>query len=412
MAAYQAVKVFLCELHFALSGPCRGPGLERATGKLRSGGMDLSREALICLLSLSALGVLYTMNNVAAFQEPLVILKIGVVVLLLVLLLTFLSVRRRPPEDLLFYVCVEFSFTCIIDLTSALEYDGFVSGFMEFYQKAGEPYLGTAYAIMMCYWDGIVHFLMYLLMVHRMDNKKPYRSVGLFWAGSLSANMLVFVLGVVIGRYSGEIRPAFWLNMPFLLVPLWGAVVLFCRPRELPIIPAIRVEHEHRKGLLSRPLDLVLFVLLLAAMGFTLFRGFVALGCPQEVCSTYISQYEPYLKDPTGYPRVMMLLFLYHGLPLLTAFAYGLWTPGCTWMLDWSAFLAGAVAQWCHIGASLHSNTPAPFRMPEDQWWLVMALNLLYMMVPQVLALRCACHPSFFMQTVPKDQANGAKKWN
>lgn len=37
----------------------------------------------------------------------------------------------------LFFVLVfaEFSFTCIIDLTSALEYDGIISGFMEFYRR-------------------------------------------------------------------------------------------------------------------------------------------------------------------------------------------------------------------------------------------------------------------------------------
>lgn len=32
-------------------------------------------------------------------------------------------------------VFAEFSFTCIIDLTSALEYDGIISGFMEFYRR-------------------------------------------------------------------------------------------------------------------------------------------------------------------------------------------------------------------------------------------------------------------------------------
>lgn len=36
-------------------------------------------------------------------------------------------------------VFAEFSFTCVIDLVSALEYDGIISGFMQFYQKTVGP---------------------------------------------------------------------------------------------------------------------------------------------------------------------------------------------------------------------------------------------------------------------------------
>lgn len=32
------------------------------------------------------------------------------------------------------------------------------------------------------------------------------------------------------------------------------------------------------------------------------------MDCPLDACFTYIYQYEPYLKDPVGFPRVMVSL--------------------------------------------------------------------------------------------------------
>lgn len=32
----------------------------------------------------------------------------------------------------------------------------------------GEPHLSTAYAVMMSYWEGVVHFLLLLIIIHRM----------------------------------------------------------------------------------------------------------------------------------------------------------------------------------------------------------------------------------------------------
>ncbi|KAM9844499.1 transmembrane 6 superfamily member 2-like [Aulostomus maculatus] len=368
----------------------------------------------VFLLSLVAPGVLYTMNNIPALQEPLPILGMGMVVLGTVLLLLLLTVHHKTRVDPLFYVFAEFSFTCMVGLCNALEQDGFISGFMGFYLKMGEPHLSTAYAVMMSYWEGLVHYILFLTIIHRMFTGKSYRSLGLLWAGSSVAHQIVHIPGVVVGKFGSNIRPAFWRNVPFFVVPFWAASLLFSRPREMPVIKADKIAAVQERGLLSRPVDLLLSLLLLGAMAFSVFRGFVVLDCPLDACFTYIFQYEPYLKDPVGFPRVMMLVLFFYALPLLTLFIYGLRTPGCSWMLDWTLFFAGAVAQtqWCHIGASLHSRTPFTYRVPADKWWPVISLNVLLAAAPALLALRCYTSPAYFMKPVPKGQANTEKKKN
>ncbi|XP_069006031.1 transmembrane 6 superfamily member 2b [Embiotoca jacksoni] len=360
-------------------------------------------ETLVFLFSFSALGILYAMNTIPEFQEPYVILATGVAVLVIVFLFYFIITRGNPPKDFLFFVFAVFSFTCVIDLISALEHDGIVSGFMEFYQKTGEPYLGSAYSIMMCYWDGIVHFIMYLVMISRITDRKAYRTPGLFWAGSLCANMSVFIVGIVAGKYGSEIHPAFWLNFLFLLMPVLGAITLFSRPKDRPLIGGYTATHAQSMKLIWRPTDLVLILLLIAAMAFTILRGLVALDSPIEVCSSYLKHYEPYLKDPVGYPRITMLHLLFYGLPLLGASVYGLLKPGCTWMSDWTLFLAGGMmqCQWAHIGGSLHHRTTAPFRIPNECFWLVLAANLVYAATPVLVAMRVNGNPHFFLKISP-----------
>ncbi|CAL8268720.1 unnamed protein product [Arctogadus glacialis] len=360
-------------------------------------------ETIVFLFSFSALGVLYAMNSIPELQEPYVILGVGMAVLVLVFLFYFLITRGNPPKDVLFFVFAVFCFTCVIDLISALQQDGVVSGFMEFYEKTGEPYLGSAYAIMMCYWDGIVHFVMYLMMISRITDRKSYRTMGLFWAGSLCANMSVFIVGIVAGKYGLEIRPAFWINFVFLLLPVWATITLFIRAKDRPLIGGYNAHNVQTMNLIWRPQDLMLVLLLLAAMAFTLLRGLVALGSPLEACAVYLEQYEPYLSDPVGFPKVMMLHILFYGLPLLGSFVYGLLKPGCTWMPDWTMFFTGALiqCQWAHIGASLHSRTSAPFRIPGDSLCCVLMANVLYALVPILVALRVHSNPYFFLKIAP-----------
>lgn len=43
------------------------------------------------------------------------------------------------------------------------------------------------------------------------------------------------------GKYGSNIRPAFWRNIPFFVVPFWAASLLFSRPRVMPVITADKV---------------------------------------------------------------------------------------------------------------------------------------------------------------------------
>ncbi|NXL90992.1 TM6S2 protein, partial [Alectura lathami] len=334
-------------------------------------------------------------------------------VLLLVALLAAIYFARAGSyfQDPLFCVFVVFSFTSAVDLLISLEEDGYVSGFVEVYVREGEPYLRTAHGIMICYWDGIVHYGLYLAMIAAMSQRKSYRNLGLFWLGSLTMSILVFLIGNLIGKYSSNISPAFLLNLPYILILIWAGVRLFQQPRALPCLTVEQVEQEQRKWLHQRPHDLALVLVLLLVASFTFFRGMVVLDCPADSCFEYIYQHEPYLRDPVAYPKVQMLIYLFYILPFLCLCIYGLVRPGCSWMPDWSLVVAGAVAQaqFSHLGSSLHSRTPFPYQTPEDVWWSFLITNVLYALGPQLLAARCLCSPAFFLPTAP-GSLRGSKK--
>lgn len=48
------------------------------------------------------------------------------------------------------------------------------------------------------------------------------------------------------GKYGTEIRPAFWLNFVFLLFPVWGAVTLFTKPKDRPLIGGYNVSPTYK----------------------------------------------------------------------------------------------------------------------------------------------------------------------
>ncbi|NWR95878.1 TM6S2 protein, partial [Furnarius figulus] len=267
----------------------------------------------------------------------------------------------------------------------------------------GEPYLSTAHGIMICYWDGIVHYGLYLTMVAAIGHRKNYRNLGLFWLGSLMMSIVVFLLGNMIGKYSSELSPSFLLNLPYILILSWAGLKLFRQPKERLCLSPEKVAEEQGKALYQRPHDVALVLVLLLLATFTFFRGMVVLDCPSDSCFEYIYQHEPYLRDPVAYPKVQMLIYLFYVLPFFLLCIYGLLVPGCSWLPDWSLVFAGAMAQaqFSHLGSSLHARTPFPYQTPDDVLWSFLASNLLYALGPQLLVLRCLRCPAFFLPPAP-----------
>ncbi|XP_076402348.1 transmembrane 6 superfamily member 1 isoform X3 [Peromyscus maniculatus bairdii] len=292
--------------------------------------MSASAATGVFVLSLSAIPVTYIFNHLAAQHDSWTIVGVAALILLLVALLARVLVKRKPPRDPLFYVYAVFGFTSVVNLIIGLEQDGIIDGFMTHYLREGEPYLNTAYGHMVCYWDGSVHYLMYLVMVAAIAWEESYRTIGLYWVGSIIMSIVVFVPGNIVGKYGTRICPAFFLSIPYTCLPVWAGFRIYNQPSENYNYPSKVLQEAQAKALLRRPFDLLLVVCLILATGFCLFRG---------------------------------------------------------------------LAQFSHIGASLHARTAYVYRVPEEAKILFLALNIAYGVLPQLLAYRCTYSPEFFLRT-------------
>lgn len=350
---------------------------------------------------LLALPVTFGVSAVTNLDSPLGPALVTILVLLGLasLLILTLSGTISLFQDPLFCVFVLFSFVSAADLLIALEEDGLISGCAGLFVREGDPHLRTAHGLLTCYWDGSVHYGLCVAMAGAIGRRQQLRPLGLLWLGSVLNSALVFLLGNLIGKYSSDLSPSFLLNLPFLLLLTWVGLRLFQQPRQLPSLSPEKVAEEQRKPLHRRPQDLLLILLLILTAAFTFFRGLVVLDCPADSCFDYTYLHEPYLRDPVGYPKVQMLLYLFYLLPFLLLAAYGLALPGCSWLPDWSLLAAGAVlqSQFAHVGSSLHSRTPFPYQTPDEALGPFLLCSALYALGPALLALRCLRSPAFFL---------------
>lgn len=353
----------------------------------------------------------YVTNTAQTLHGEAGLFIAGVVCLSAVCLLTYRALKaagagKEGSTDWIFYVFTFGTFASAVDLIIGLETDGYIRGFMSVYLQNGEPYLGTPYGSLISYWDGTAHYAMYLFMLAAITYKWNYREVGLYWAGSIGHSMLVLIPGAILGRYG--VRWSFLLNVPYIFIPFVSAARFL---REAPMtknVTAVDDEQlkktilnsDSKSSLWRRPIDVVFVISLFISIAVCLIRGFAVLGWRNEIATTYLTYYEPYLVDPVVFPRIQMLIYLFYFVPFYIAAVYALLQPGCTWMPDWNLLFAGAAAQAQvpHILGSLHDRTTSEFRVPDDKsarivFWSV---NLLLLLLPQLIAVRCWLNPKHF----------------
>ncbi|XP_068587314.1 transmembrane 6 superfamily member 1-like isoform X4 [Cebidichthys violaceus] len=310
--------------------------------------------------------------------------------------------KKKAPVDPLFYVFAVYAFLSVVNLIIGLEQDNIIDGFVTFYLREANPHINTAHGHMISYWDGCVHYLMYLVMIVAITWGDSYQAIGLYWMGSFLTRAIVYILGNAVGKYGTHVSPLFLLHMLYISVSVWACLRIFSQPstREVQMTS---VQGAERKSLLHRPLDLLFIIYLIPAFAFCVFRGLVVLDCSGEWCQAYTQQYEPYLKDPSAYPKIQMLVSLLYSGPYYIITVYGLMVPGCEWMTDLTLVHSGALAQaqFAHIGASLHTRTPFSYRVPAGGQLVFLLVNILYALVPQALCYRCCSRPVLFLRPMP-----------
>uniref|UniRef100_A0A0B7AEA7 EXPERA domain-containing protein n=2 Tax=Arion vulgaris TaxID=1028688 RepID=A0A0B7AEA7_9EUPU len=349
--------------------------------------MSYTVPIAIFLLSQTSWLVSFTLTRFNLMKDQLSVFIAGVSCLAIVTVGPFLIFRRSfKCVDPLMCVISVFAWTSMIDLSIGLELDGYISNFMGFYFAEGEPYLKTAHGTAINYWDGTVHFALYLAMIALYSKGKSYRNVGLYWVGTILNSMIVLLQGGVAGN--NPFKLSILLNIPYVLLPLLAAFkFLHDRPPQARTFVTFQ-------SINRRPIDLLFVVYFIAAICVAIFRGMTVLGGNAETMKEYHRIYEPYLLDPTNFPKFQILTYGYFFFAYYLSAVYGLLYPGQHWMADWSIIHAGAAAQaqFTYIFGSCHHRTPISLQCPKEGapalvFWTI---NLTLLLVPHLFTWWCS----------------------
>jgi hypothetical protein len=360
-------------------------------------------------VSLLAVPICYILSYMKEMENSLNVFLYSLVICISVAPITYFLLIKHllyVKKDIYFYVFTIFSFTAIADLLLALTINNYSSAFL-FYLEEGEVYLKTGHGLFINYWDGTVHYTLYLIMLYYMLTKqtqtKFYRFLSLFWCGSIINSLIVLVGGATVGEYGADIKPSCLLNIPYMVFPL---IFMLRQFRARPNFIQQQIKENNNtsmipKTLLLRPFDIFFVAYMIFAIIFAFYRVLHVLETPMMATSIYY-EYEPYILNKSGFPLVQLLIYAFYFVPyycaaIIALLFYNKQPSKFQWLPDWTMVHAGAAAQaqFSYLCSSLHNPPLFPdaiwTQIPSEYWFLTVGRNLILAIVPQLFAFRiCA----------------------
>ncbi|CAF3794005.1 unnamed protein product [Rotaria socialis] len=356
-------------------------------------------------VSLLSVPICYMLSYMQQMKNSLNIFLYSAVICVSVAPLTyFLLIKHllHVKKETYFYVFTIFSFTAIADLLLALTIDEYSSAF-HFYLNQGEVYLKTSHGLFINYWDGITHYILYLIMLYCMLKQKTetkfFRFLSLFWCGSIINSLIVLLGGAALGQFGAHIKPSYLLNIPYTVFPIIFLVRQFSTRSNFIQQERKKMKKSlNLKSLLLRPLDICFILYMIFGIVFAIFRAFHALKIPMTTNSIYY-KFEPYILNASGFPLIQLLTYAFYFIPYYCSainalLFYDQQPSRFQWLPDWTMVHAGAAAQaqFSYLLSSLHNPPLFPDSswspIPSEYWFTSVGLNIILAIIPQLFAFR------------------------
>ncbi|EGD73035.1 hypothetical protein PTSG_04746 [Salpingoeca rosetta] len=266
-----------------------------------------------------------------------------------------------PDHDMFMYFFSVFAFTSAIDFILAFTIDKRNAVLVDYLER-GEPYLSTAYGFAANLWDGTAHWLLYIIMIFGLASHNPalYRSYYLYWIGSITFSLCKLMPGAAIGHFSHAMDYSAFLNVPFILLPVYFLKRVIDTPR--PIEPAKRGTAWMEAA----------FAALLSVAVIVLGIRFAAANNSDLPIAAAWREVEPTLDDPSRFFAVTSMVHLYYAVPmmsvLIVTMLFGASRTQRGFCSDVAVLLAGGMgeSQFCYMVSAFHHLTPDNLRVSPD----------------------------------------------